>query len=183
MRGPVVRGRILALFAVAAASGAGAGAVGTASSGTRPSLAPAPAFALPSGRGLLCPIPKPFRPAFVAAARETGLPLALLVAVGEIESNFRPDAVSEAGARGLLQLMPATAAELRLDPDHPPSNVLGGARYLRLLLDRFQSADLALAAYNAGPTAVERAGGAPSAVTMSYVANVTARWRALAGCR
>lgn len=117
------------------------------------------------------------------AARDTGLPLALLVAVGEIESNLRPDAVSPAGARGLLQLMPTTAAELALDPDHPPSNVLAGARYLRLLLDRFQSTDLALAAYNAGPTAVDRAGGAPSMTTLTYVADVTARWRALAGCR
>jgi soluble lytic murein transglycosylase-like protein len=156
--------------------------VGTASPVTAPRFA-LPALVQSAQRGPLCPIPGEFRSAFLAAAHDTGLPLALLVAVGEIESNFRPDAVSEAGARGLLQLMPTTAAELRLDPNHPPSNVLGGARYLRLLLDRFQSTDLALAAYNAGPTAVERAGGAPSAVTMTYVANVTARWRALTRCR
>lgn len=176
----MVGGRLTALLAVAAVSGAAAGAVGTAKSGTEPSLAP-PALQA-AARGQPCPIPRQFRPAFVAAARDTGLPLALLVAIGEIESNFRADAVSEAGARGLLQLMPTTAAELQLDPDHPPSNVLAGARYLRLLLDRFQSTDLALAAYNAGPTAVDRAGGAPSAVTMTYVANVTARWRTLQGC-
>ena len=60
--------------------------------------------------------------------------------------------------------------------------VLAGARYLKLLLERFQSADLALAAYNAGPTAVEAAGGAPAAQTLTYVADVTARWRALTAC-
>jgi soluble lytic murein transglycosylase-like protein len=79
--------------------------------------------------------------------------------------------------------MPATAAELRVDADHPGANVRGGARYLRALLDRFGSTDLALAAYNAGPTVVARTGRAPSGETLTYVANVTARWRALAGCR
>lgn len=179
----MVGGRLFALLAVAAVSGAAAGTVGSASSGARPTFARIPAIPVAPARGPLCPIPRQFRSAFVAAARDTSLPLPLLVAVGEIESNFRPDAVSEAGARGLLQLMPTTAAELRLDPDHPRSNVLAGARYLRLLLDRFGSTDLALAAYNAGPTVVERTGGAPSAATLTYVANVTARWRALAGCR
>ena len=79
--------------------------------------------------------------------------------------------------------MPGTAAELRVDADVPAANVLGGARYLRAQLDRFGSTDLALAAYNAGPTAVARRGGAASTETLSYVANVTARWRALVGCR
>jgi soluble lytic murein transglycosylase-like protein len=78
--------------------------------------------------------------------------------------------------------MPGTAHELALNPDHPPSNVLAGARYLRLMLDRFHSTDLALAAYNAGPTAVARAGGAPSAEVLTYVANVTALWQRLQGC-
>lgn len=173
----------MALLAVAAAAGTAAGAGANAKAGESPRFARIPALPATPAKGPRCPIPKPFRSAFVAAARDTGLPLGLLVAVGEIESNFRPDAVSEAGARGLLQLMPTTAKELELDPDHPTSNVLAGARYLRLLLDRFRSTDLALAAYNAGPTAVDRAGGAPSSVTMAYVANVTARWRALAGCR
>ncbi len=129
-----------------------------------------------------CRLPRRFRPAFAIAARDTGLPLALLVAVARVESNLRSKARSEAGARGLLQVMPATARELALDPDHPPSNVLAGARYLRLMLDRFHSTDLALAAYNAGPTAVTRAGGAPSAETLTYVANVTRQWRKLQGC-
>jgi soluble lytic murein transglycosylase-like protein len=60
--------------------------------------------------------------------------------------------------------------------------VLAGARYLRLQFDRFKSSDLALAAYNAGPSAVATAGGAPSGETLTYVADVTAVWRALAGC-
>ena len=60
--------------------------------------------------------------------------------------------------------------------------MLAGARYLKLLLNRFQSTDLALAAYNAGPTAVSRVGRAPSRETLTYVANVQSRWRALSGC-
>src|SRR5204862_264156 len=76
--------------------------------------------------------------------------------------------------------LPATA--LGLDPSRAQTNVLAGARYLRQLLVRFQSADLALAAYNAGPAAVDRSGGAPSGETMTYVANVTAAWRSLRGC-
>ena len=178
----MVGGRLLALLAVAAASGAAAGAVGTARSDIGPRFARVPALPVATTPGFACPIPREFRRAFVAASQDTGLPLALLVAVSEIESNFRPDAVSEAGARGLLQLMPTTAASLRLDPDHPPSNVLAGARYLRLLLDRFQSTDLALAAYNAGPTAVAKAGGAPNSETLTYVVNVTRIWRLLHGC-
>jgi soluble lytic murein transglycosylase-like protein len=126
-----------------------------------------------------CPLPSRFRPAFERAAGDTGLPLALLVSVATVESSFRTRARSHAGALGLFQVMPATARELALDPDHPPSNVLAGARYLRLMLDRFGSTDLALAAYNAGPTAVARAGGAPSAETLTYVANVTRLWREL----
>ena len=129
-----------------------------------------------------CPLPRRFRPAFELAARDTGLPLALLVSVARVESNFRPQARSDAGASGLLQVMPATAWELALDPEEPSSNVLAGARYLRLMLDRFHSTDLALAAYNAGPTAVAKAGGAPSAETLAYVANVTRQWRKLDGC-
>jgi soluble lytic murein transglycosylase-like protein len=106
----------------------------------------------------------------------------MLVAMARIESNLRPDALSPAGARGLLQLMPATAAALSVDPDLPAENVRAGARYLRSMLDRFGSVDLALAAYNAGPTAVERAGGAPNGQTLTYVANVEEGWRSLSGC-
>jgi soluble lytic murein transglycosylase-like protein len=79
--------------------------------------------------------------------------------------------------------MPATARSLELNIDEPNSNVLAGARYLRQLIDRFGSSDLALAAYNAGPTAVTAAGGAPSIDVVRYVANVDAIWHSVAGCR
>jgi soluble lytic murein transglycosylase-like protein len=127
-----------------------------------------------------CPVPARFRPAFARAAAKTGLPLSLLVATAYEESRMNPQAVSRAGASGLLQLMPATARGLGAGPRE---NVLAGARYLRALLDRFASVELALAAYNAGPTAVEQAGGAPSMETLRYVKNVELRaWR-LFGCR
>jgi len=129
-----------------------------------------------------CPFPRNLRAAFEAAAADAQVPPALLYAVAKVESNMSQDATSSAGARGLLQVMPATARSLDLDPDQASSNVLAGARYLRQLLDRFNSTDLALAAYNAGPTAVERAGGAPSGVTIAYVENVTSLWRAFNGC-
>lgn len=78
--------------------------------------------------------------------------------------------------------MPSTAQALSLAADEPASDVLAGSRFLRQMLDRFRSSDLALAAYNAGPTAVERAGGAPTSVTMAYVENVTSLWREFNGC-
>jgi soluble lytic murein transglycosylase-like protein len=78
--------------------------------------------------------------------------------------------------------MPSTARALRLDGDDPAANVLAGARYLRLLLDRFGSVELALSAYNAGPAAVERAGGAPTIATLRYVKNIEAREPSLLGC-
>lgn len=106
----------------------------------------------------------------------------MLVAVAQVESRFDVNARSSAGARGLLQVLPATASSLRLDPNRPGSNVLAGARYLSLLLERFQRVDLALAAYNAGPTVVDALGRAPSRETQTYVANVERRWSALAGC-
>jgi soluble lytic murein transglycosylase-like protein len=129
-----------------------------------------------------CPIPAKFRPAFVRAAKDTGFQLSMLVAVAQVESRFVPTARSSADARGLLQVMPATARSLRLDADTPSTNVLAGARYLKILLERYSRTDLALAAYNAGPTAVDAAGGAPWPETQTYVANVQQRWASLAGC-
>jgi soluble lytic murein transglycosylase-like protein len=178
--------RLFALLLVAAVSGAIAGTVSAnqqtvaAASGGVPRIPPLPRLA---EIGRVCPLPARYRPAFEAAARGTDLPLALLVAVGRVESNLRADARSLADARGLMQVLPATAEELGLDADEPTSNVLAGARYLKLLLARFGSSDLALAAYNAGPTAVEEAGGAPTFATLNYVANVTSTWRGLQGCR
>lgn len=130
-----------------------------------------------------CPIPREFRAAFVRAADSSRLPLGLLVAVAYVESGMNPDAVSDKGAQGLLQLMPATARELGADPRNPRENVRAGARYLRAMLERFGGdLDLALAAYNAGPSAVERAHGPPGAETVAYVADVRARADALVGC-
>ena len=130
-----------------------------------------------------CPVPPAFRTAFAKAAAKTGVPLQLLVATAYQESRMNPQAQSGVGARGLLQLMPATARELRLDGDDPRANVLAGARYLRQMLDRFGNVDLALAAYNAGPGAVERAGAAPTLDTLRYVMDVEARAERLLSCR
>jgi soluble lytic murein transglycosylase-like protein len=177
-----LRVRLLILFVIAGFSGVGA------AWGAKPHRPPAEVARIPAlpARGVdqanECPIPGRFRIAFERAARDTGFQLSMLVAVAEVESQFKPDARSTADARGLLQVLPATAASLKLDPDNPESNVLAGARYLKLLLNRFQSTDLALAAYNAGPTAVSRVGGAPSTETLTYVANVQSRWRTLSGC-
>ena len=127
-------------------------------------------------------VPARWRAAFRDAAADARLPVALLAAVAHVESRFQPERPLAEGAVGLLQVMPETAAVLRLDVSDPAANVLAGARFLRAMLDRFGSMDVALAAYNAGPAAVERAGGAPSAETLRYVLDVNARWRAGVGC-
>jgi soluble lytic murein transglycosylase-like protein len=129
-----------------------------------------------------CPVPARFRAAFASAAAKTGVPVSLLVATAYEESRMDPAAESRAGARGLLQVMPATARALRLDGDDPATNVLAGAQYLRLLINRFGSIELALAAYNAGPTAVARAGAAPTLGTLRYVKNIQGRATLLAAC-
>ncbi len=181
-----MRFRLVALLLLAALSGVGAAWGGSEAGKQAAPLVPR-IPALPTRNATTwnaCPIPTRFRPAFERAANDTGFQLSMLVAVAEVESHFQPTARSEADARGLLQVLPATAASLKLDPNDPESNVLAGARYLKLLVDRYHSTDAALAAYNAGPTAVDRAGGvAPSSETLTYVANVQSRWRALAGCR
>jgi soluble lytic murein transglycosylase-like protein len=177
-----MRRRLLALLVVALVSGTVAGTVASAK-GRLDVTARIPALPKLQEVANICPVPRLYRAAFDRASRDTGLPLPMLVAVGQVESNLQADARSSADARGLLQVLPATAAGLRLNADLPASNVLAGARYLRQLLDQFQSPDLALAAYNAGPTAVAQAGGAPTDETVHYVANVTALWRELRGCR
>ncbi|MCC6484562.1 MAG: lytic transglycosylase domain-containing protein [Armatimonadetes bacterium] len=113
------------------------------------------------------------------AASRYDLDPALIHAVMMCESGGRANAVSSAGAQGLMQLMPATARSLGVDnPFDPQQSIMGGARYLRSLLDRLGSADLAVAAYNAGPGAVEKYGGIPPyAETRNYVAAVMARWK------
>ncbi len=114
-------------------------------------------------------------------AQALGIDPALIEAIIANESGFDPKATSRAGARGLMQLMPQTAAGLGVtDPYDAAQNIRGGARYLRTLLDRFGDVELAVAAYNAGPAAVERFGGVPPyAETRSYVRKVLAHYREL----
>jgi soluble lytic murein transglycosylase-like protein len=102
---------------------------------------------------------------------------ALIEALVWQESRWRADARSPVGARGLAQLMPGTARDLGVDPDDPFANLEGGARYLREQLDRFGGdIEKALAAYNAGPGRVMRAGGIPRIrETQVYVAAIMGR--------
>jgi len=104
---------------------------------------------------------------------------ALVKAVVAAESNFEPSAVSVVGAQGLMQLMPSTARAMGVRrPFAPSENIRGGVRYLRLLLDRFEELDLALAAYNAGPEAVMQHGGIPPyPETEAYVTKVLSHYR------
>lgn len=114
-----------------------------------------------------------------AAEVRHGLPSGLLDALVAAESGYRPYAVSKAGAAGLAQLMPATARSLGvLNRFDIYANLDGGARYLRSMIDKFKSVSMALAAYNAGPGAVLRAGGIPrNGETPLYVMRVLRLWR------
>jgi soluble lytic murein transglycosylase len=113
------------------------------------------------------------------AAVGAGVPAGIVKAVIHAESAFDVNAVSRAGAMGLMQLMPGTARELGvLDPFRADENVHGGARYLRHLHDRYGSWTFTLAAYNAGPTAVDRYQGIPPyAETQAYVRRVLTYYR------
>ncbi|SIS78805.1 Transglycosylase SLT domain-containing protein [Roseivivax lentus] len=105
-----------------------------------------------------------------SAARRHGVPEDLFLRLVQQESGWNPNAVSHKGAMGLAQLMPGTARLLGVDPADPQQNLEGGARYLAAQYKRFRSWRLALAAYNAGPGAVEKHGGVPPyKETMNYV--------------
>jgi len=122
-------------------------------------------------------VPMNLIPVFEQAAQANGVPAALLAAVAAQESGFDPNAVSSAGAEGIMQLMPATAASLGVDPFNPAQAINGAAQLLSGYLQRYGgSIPLALAAYNAGPGAVEEYGGVPPfAQTQQYVADITQR--------
>ncbi len=108
-----------------------------------------------------------------AAARKYGVPEDMFLKLVQQESGWNPDVVSAKGAVGLAQLLPTTADHLGVDETDPQSNLDGGARYLSMMFNRFGSWKLALAAYNAGPEAVEAAGGIPDfEETQSYVAAI-----------
>jgi hypothetical protein len=115
-----------------------------------------------------------------AAAKRSNIDAAFVSALIRAESNFEPRAVSRKGARGLMQLMPATARRLSVHrPFDPASNVDGGVRYLRELVDRFgNQPELVLAAYNAGEQAVETYGGVPPyRETVAYVNRILGWWQ------
>ncbi|QYK43487.1 MAG: lytic transglycosylase domain-containing protein [Paracoccaceae bacterium] len=105
-----------------------------------------------------------------AAARRHGVPEDLFLRLVQQESGWNPGAVSHKGATGLAQLMPGTARLVGVDINNPSQNLDGGAKYLRMMKDKFGSWRLALAAYNAGPAAVEKHDGIPPyAETKGYV--------------
>lgn len=136
---------------------------------------PATASRAPGGPSALDRAPAEYRQLFASAAATYGVSAELLAAVAKQESNFNPRAVSHAGARGLMQIMPATARGLGVNPDVPAQAVDGAARLLRDHLKTFGSTELALAAYNAGPGAVRRYGGVPPyAETRGYVRKIMA---------
>lgn len=98
-----------------------------------------------------------------AAAATNNLPASLISAIIKVESGFNPNAISSRGAIGLMQLSMSTRKAMNVkNPFDPVQNILAGAAYLRQLLDRFKGdVEMAVAAYNAGPSAVERHGGIP----------------------
>lgn|SRR5690606_31651518 len=130
------------------------------------------AFA-PAGSGDLGGVP--YAEHFTAAGARHGVPSELLAAVGWVESRYQPNAVSPAGAEGLMQLMPFVSAELGVDPYDPAAAIDGAARVLAGHHRRFGSWELAIAAYHAGAGAVARAGGPPGPRTATYVERVTQR--------
>lgn len=120
--------------------------------------------------------------AILRSSIRNGVDPRLVVAVVACESSFRPDAVGKKGEIGLGQLKPETATALGVDPYDPVQNVDGCVRYLKRQLNSFGSLELALAAYNAGPNAVRKAGGIPqNGITPKYVQKVLDLYRRLCG--
>jgi soluble lytic murein transglycosylase-like protein len=139
---------------------------------TPPPVAPPPAPVQPAAKLDLTP-----RQLIAQAAMRAGLPPAFVQSIARAESGYRQDAISPKGAIGLMQLMPRTAAALNADPLDPAQNADAGARYLRDLLQKYENdphqVSKAVAAYNAGPAAVDKYNGIPPyAETIQYVRRV-----------
>jgi hypothetical protein len=121
-----------------------------------------------------------FGPIIQQKSRKYDIEPSIIRALISAESSWDVHAVSDKGAIGLMQLMPATARDMEIkNPFDPEQNIEGGTRYLRMLLDRFNgNMELAVAAYNAGPAAVEKSGGIPSfSETKKFVRNVISSYR------
>ena len=122
------------------------------------------------------PAASPYTGALKNVASTAGVSPTLLEALVWEESRWNPKAVSPKGAIGLSQLMPGTARELGVDPHDPLANLSGGARYLKMQLDRFGDLELALAAYCAGPEKVAAAGGVPAIPEVrTYIDSIISR--------
>jgi Transglycosylase SLT domain len=137
--------------------------------------APLPVLQIPSTEDLIAD-----------AAKRNGLPVEFVKSVVAAESAFRPDAVSPKGAIGLLQLMPSTAREYGAEASDPRQNIEAGTHYLRDLLVKYQHDDhqvlRALAAYNAGPGAVDRYHGVPPyRETIAYITRVLGKYAKASG--
>ena len=130
-------------------------------------------------RGIVAEAPNPLELADAAADRY-GLPRVLVRSVMAAESGFEPLAISPKGAIGLMQLMPGTAQVLGADPHDPAQNVDAGTRYLRDLLEKYNyGLRHALAAYNAGPGAVDKYNGVPPyRETIDYISRIEKKLRA-----
>jgi soluble lytic murein transglycosylase len=123
---------------------------------------------------------KSYDDVILEAATRNGISSSLLKAVIHVESYFNPKAVSKKGALGLMQIMPQNLEALNInDPFDPWENIMGGAQYFKAMLERFSGqVDLALAAYNAGPTAVEKYNDIPPyPETQRYVQKVMKAFR------
>ena len=184
-----VLSRIESIRSVTAAHAGGFAQILDTASPSRPSESPgrAPtdvAAPMTAGTGALPAGAMRWQASIHRAAAAADIDPDLLTAVVWTESDFVPDAVSHAGAVGLSQLMPATAEMLGVDPNDPEQNLRGGARYLSDMIDRFDGRiDVALAAYNAGPTRVSQMwdGGADVPISGPYVQKVLDRFQQLGG--